>query len=104
MGIFGGSGDTGSSDYGSKLRTPSYSTELDLSSDPSGNAGLGRSTLDMAGGDLEAGLQIEQGKAQLMSQVINGPKKVKKLKMSSKMSNKSSLILVKIWSQIIKNG
>ena len=70
MGLFGSSGDTGlnlggsSGDYGSKLRSPSM--ELDLSSDPAAGA---TSSLDLAGGDFEKGLQIEQQKATLTSQV-----------------------------------
>ena len=72
MGLFGSSGDTGSGglnlgssgDYGSKLRSPSM--ELDLSSDPAAGA---TSSLDIAGGDFEKGLQIEQQKATLTSQV-----------------------------------
>ena len=72
MGLFGSSGDTGgssSSEYASKLRTPSYSE--DLSSDPAASSfgGGATSTLDLAGGDLQKGLQIEQQKAELMSQV-----------------------------------
>ncbi len=69
MGLFGSSGDS-SSDYGSKLRTPSYSGELDLSSDPAGSSfGDSSSTLDLVGGDLQQGLQLEQQKATLMNQV-----------------------------------
>ena len=72
MGLFGSSGDTGGTgggDFGSKLRTPSYSE--DLTSDPAASSfgGGGSSSLDLAGGDLQKGLQIEQQKAELMSQV-----------------------------------
>ena len=72
MVLFGGSsGDTGGN-YGSKLRTPSYSSELDLSSDPAASFGASGGSLDsleLAGGDLQKGLQIEQQKATLMTQV-----------------------------------
>lgn len=72
MGLFGSSSSDTSGDYSaSKLRTPSYSSELDLSSD-GGSSSLGAtSSLDLAGGDLQAGLQIEQQKATLMSQVLS---------------------------------
>ena len=75
MGLFGSSsGDTSSStlnlgtggDYGSKLRSPS--SEVDLSFDPAASTGAS-STMDLVGGDFEKGLQIEQQKATLMSQV-----------------------------------
>merc|ERR1719282_981454 len=74
MGLFGSSGDTGGTgggDFGSKLRTPSYSE--DLTSDPAASSfgGGGSSSLDLAGGDLQKGLQIEQQKAELMSQIHN---------------------------------
>merc|ERR1712150_443117 len=71
----GSSGDTGSGglnlggssgDYGSKLRSPSM--DLDLSSDPAAGA---TSSMDLAGGDFEKGLQIEQQKATLTSQIHN---------------------------------
>ena len=73
MGLFGSSGDTGGSsggEFASKLRTPSYSE--DLTSDPAASSfgGGAASSLDLAGGDLQKGLQIEQQKAELMSQVI----------------------------------
>ena len=73
MGLFGQSsaGDTSSGlnlgtggDYGSKMRSPSFG-DLDLSSDPS----AGSSNLDLAGGDFAKGIQLEQQKATLMSQV-----------------------------------
>ena len=69
MGLFSSSGDTsGSSDYGSKLRTPSY--EMDLSSDPAAGFGSGAATsLDLVGGDVQKALQVEQEKANLMAQV-----------------------------------
>ena len=75
MVLFGGSsgGDTSGSDFGSKLRTPSYSSELDLSSDPASTS-MGGGSLDsfeLAGGDLQKSMQIEQQKATLMSQVRN---------------------------------
>ena len=68
MGLFGSSGvdSSGSSgeDYASKNRTPSYSTESDF-----GAGGGALNSLDLAGGDFEKGLQIEQQKATLMTQV-----------------------------------
>ena len=73
MGLFGGSssdtaGFGGSSDnYGSKLRTPSYSSEFDSTGDSA--LGGATSSMDLAGGDFEKGLQIEQQKATLMTQV-----------------------------------
>ena len=77
MGLFGGSssdtaGFGGSSDnYGSKLRTPSYSSEFDSTGDSALGGALGGATssMDLAGGDFEKGLQIEQQKATLMTQV-----------------------------------
>ena len=75
MGLFGSSGvdSSGSSgeNYESKLRTPSYSTESDFGSEPAGfGAGGGAlNSMDLAGGDFEKGLQIEQQKATLMTQV-----------------------------------
>merc|ERR1711881_819378 len=78
MGLFGSSsGDTSSGgglnfgsggDYGSKLRTPSYSSgEFDLDS----AGGGATSSLDLAGGDFQKGLQLEQQKANLMTQIHN---------------------------------
>ena len=72
MGLFGGSsadtGFGGSDNYGSKLRTPSYSSEFD-STEGSALGGGATSSMDLAGGDFEKGLQIEQQKATLMTQV-----------------------------------
>ena len=83
MGLFGSSGDTGgssSNDFASKLRTPSYSE--DLSSDPAASSfgGGATSSLDLAGGDLQKGLQIEQQKAELMSQVYHNKIYLRKLR------------------------
>ena len=72
MGLFGGSDSlnlgTGG-DYGSKLR--SSSTELDLSSDPADSSFGAASTLDLAGGDFQKSLQIEQQKGELLNQIRN---------------------------------
>ena len=70
MSLFGSSGgDTGGGDpYASKLRSPS-SQELDLSLDSGATSSFGSS--GGAHGDLETRIQIEQQKAQLMSQVKN---------------------------------
>ena len=76
MGLFGSSGvdSSGSSgdNFGSKLRTPSYSTgESDYGSESSsfGADGGALNSMSLAGGDFEKGLQIEQQKATLMTQV-----------------------------------
>ena len=74
MGLFSSSsGDTSGStlnlgtggNYDSKLRSPS--SEVDLSFDHAGSTG--RSSLDSVGGDVQMGLQAEQQKANMMSQV-----------------------------------
>merc|ERR1739844_651301 len=77
MGLFGSSGvdSSGSSGdtFGSKLRTPSYSTgESDFGSESSsfGADGGSSNSMNLAGGDFEKGLQIEQQKATLMTQVL----------------------------------
>ena len=77
MGLFGSSGvdSSGSSGdtFGSKLRTPSYSTgESDFGSESSsfGADGGSLNSMSLAGGDFEKGLQIEQQKATLMTQVL----------------------------------
>jgi len=76
MGLFGSSGvdSSGSSGdtFGSKLRTPSYSTgESDFGSESSsfGADGGSLNSMNLAGGDFEKGLQIEQQKATLMTQL-----------------------------------
>merc|ERR1712083_777961 len=77
MGLFGSSGvdSSGSSSdtFGSKLRTPSYSTESDFGSESSsfGADGGALNSMNLAGGDFEKGLQIEQQKATLMTQIHN---------------------------------
>ena len=72
MGLFGSSGDTGGTsggDFGRKLRRPSYSEYMTREPAASSFGGGASSSLDLAGGDLQKGLQIEQQKAELMSQV-----------------------------------
>ena len=69
MGLWGSNDD--SSVGGSKLRTPSYSSEFDLSSDAAGGGIGATSTLDLAGGDFQKGLQLEQQKANLMTQACD---------------------------------